>query len=58
MALALRWRNEGLDWGGRSWFFPEGEGDRYAKARYGALRVAADGTALLDGLLDEALAPL
>lgn len=58
VALALRWRNEGLDWGGRSWFFPEGEGDRYAKARYGTLRVAADGTALLAGLLDEELAPL
>ncbi len=58
VALAFRWRNEGLDWGGRSWFFPEGEGDRYAKARYGTLRVAADGTALLAGLLDEELSPL
>ncbi|MGA0582638.1 MAG: GDYXXLXY domain-containing protein, partial [Castellaniella sp.] len=58
VALAFRWRNEGLDWGGRSWFFPEGESDHYAKARYGTLRVAADGTALLAGLLDEELAPL
>jgi uncharacterized membrane-anchored protein len=58
VALAFRWRDHGMDWGARSWFFPEGQGERYAGARYGALRVAADGTALLAGLLDEERAPL
>ncbi|MHA3904541.1 GDYXXLXY domain-containing protein [Castellaniella sp. WN] len=58
VALAFRWRADGMDWGARSWFFPEGQGERYAKARYGVLRVAADGTALLAGLLDEGRAPL
>ncbi|CAM5184743.1 hypothetical protein CDEN61S_04021 [Castellaniella denitrificans] len=58
VALAFRWRDHGMDWGARSWFFPEGQGERYARARYGALRVAADGAALLAGLLDEERAPL
>ncbi len=58
VALAFRWRADEADWGARSWFFPEGEGERYAQARYGVLRVAADGTALLAGLLDEGRAPL
>lgn len=58
VALAFRWRDGEPDWGARSWFFPEGQGERYAGARYGALRVAADGTALLAGLLDEERAPL
>ncbi|MFV0282838.1 MAG: GDYXXLXY domain-containing protein [Castellaniella sp.] len=58
VALAVRWRDGRLDWGARNWFFPEGQGDRYAKARYGRLRVAKDGTALLSGLLDEQQSPL
>jgi uncharacterized membrane-anchored protein len=58
VALAFHWRDERIDWGARSWFFPEGQGERYAQARYGVLRVAADGTALLAGLLDGQLAPL
>jgi uncharacterized membrane-anchored protein len=41
-----------------AWFFPEGRGERYAEARYGELRVAEDGTALLTGLRDEARRPL
>ena len=33
-----------------AWFFKEGEGERWAKAKYGEFRVAADGRALLVGL--------
>lgn len=58
VALAFRWRAGEMDWGARSWFFPEGQAERYARARYGVLRVAVDGTALLSGLLDEEQAPL
>ncbi len=38
-----------------AWFFREGEADRFAQARFGELRVAADGRALLVGLADERL---
>lgn len=33
-----------------AWFFKEGEGACWAKAKHGELRVAADGAALLVGL--------
>ncbi|MGB6218709.1 MAG: GDYXXLXY domain-containing protein [Castellaniella sp.] len=58
LAIKFRWRNGEMDWGARHWFFPEGQGERYARARYGELRVAEDGTALLARLLDETRAPL
>lgn len=38
--------------------FPEGEGERWAQARFGEFRVDADGKALLVGLRGEDLAPL
>lgn len=38
-----------------AWFFKEGDGTRWAKARYGEFRVAADGRALLVGLRGENL---
>jgi uncharacterized membrane-anchored protein len=38
-----------------AWFFKEGEGARWAKAKYGEFRVAADGHALLVGLRGENL---
>lgn len=38
-----------------AWFFKEGEGARWAKAKYGEFRVAADGRALLVGLRGENL---
>ncbi|WP_326533381.1 GDYXXLXY domain-containing protein [Pseudorhodoferax sp.] len=41
-----------------AWFFREGDGERFARARYGEFRVAPDGQALLVGLADERLAPL
>lgn len=43
---------------GNSWFFPEGQAERYQPARYAELRVAADGTALIAGLRDEKRKPL
>lgn len=33
-----------------AWFFPEGQGERYAPAKYGELRVNDDGEALLSGM--------
>jgi uncharacterized membrane-anchored protein len=41
-----------------AWFFEEGRGDRFAGARFGELRVRADGQALLVGMADAALAPM
>lgn len=41
-----------------AWFFKEGEGERWAKAKYGEFRVAADGRALLVGLRGENLQDL
>ncbi|MGB6243074.1 MAG: GDYXXLXY domain-containing protein [Castellaniella sp.] len=58
VALAFRWRHDGVVFGADNWFFAEGRGEHFAKAQYGALRVAADGTALLAGLLDERLQAL
>ncbi len=36
-----------------AYFFPEGQGEHFARARYGEFRVNQDGVALLTGLLDE-----
>ncbi|WP_323018836.1 GDYXXLXY domain-containing protein [Castellaniella sp.] len=58
VALTFRWRKGRADFGADNWFFAEGQGERFAKAKYGVLRVAADGTALLAGLLDESQQPL
>lgn len=41
-----------------AWFFPEGQAERYAPARYGELRVNEDGEALLTGLRDDKRKPL
>ena len=41
-----------------AYFFAEGQGNAYAKARYGEFRVAPDGDAILTRLRDEALSPL
>ncbi len=59
--VAVRFRER--DWfeiriAGNAWFFPEGQGARYAPAGYGELRVDADGTALLVGLRDDKRKPL
>ncbi len=38
-----------------AWYFQEGQGEHWAKARYGEFRVAPDGRALLVGMRDGAL---
>jgi len=38
-----------------AWFFKEGDGARWSKARYGEFRVMPDGRALLVGMADEKL---
>ncbi|MBI2381610.1 MAG: GDYXXLXY domain-containing protein [Gammaproteobacteria bacterium] len=40
------------------WFFKEGEGERWEKARYGEFRVTAEGRALLVGMADGELKPI
>ena len=44
--------------GAESFFFEEGTAALYEPAKYGELRVAADGSSVLIGLRDEHLAPL
>ena len=39
--------------GAESYFFQEGDANKYEKAKYGALKVARDGEAVLVGLYDE-----
>jgi uncharacterized membrane-anchored protein len=41
-----------------AWFFAEGEGERWAAAKYGEFRVAPDGRALLVGMADANLKPI
>ena len=41
-----------------AWFFKEGDGVRWSKARYGEFRVMPDGKALLVGMADEQLRPI
>jgi len=58
--LLLRYRvREGtLKFATNAFFFQEGTGRRYEKARYGEFRVAADGEVLLTGLRGAELEPL
>jgi uncharacterized membrane-anchored protein len=52
----LRYRNRGgIRLGAESFFFQEGHAKYYEKARYGELRVAASGEAVLAGLAGERL---
>lgn len=39
--------------GAESYFFEEGKAEKFAKAKFGGLRVAADGNSILTGLYDE-----
>lgn len=41
-----------------AWFFKEGDGERWSKARYGEFRVMPDGRALLVGMADQDLRPI
>lgn len=50
--------NQGISVASDAWFFQEGDAQKFAGARYGELRVAKDGSALLVALLNEQLKPL
>jgi uncharacterized membrane-anchored protein len=41
-----------------AWFFEEGQGERYAAARFGEFRVDDDGEALLARMRDAGLQPM
>ncbi len=56
--LEYRKRDRGVRIVTDAYFFQEGHGDRYAKARYGEVRARSDGQALLVRLRDAGLAPL
>lgn len=54
--VLLRYRHRGgLRLGAETFFFQEGHADLYANARYGELRVDAEGNSVLVGLRDENL---
>lgn len=50
VVLRYRIRDRQPRFGTNAFFFQEGEAERYAAARYGEFRVAADGEAILTGL--------
>lgn len=56
--LRYRMRNGVARIATNAFFFEEGHARDYAKARFGELRVAADGEAILTGLRDAQRAPL
>jgi uncharacterized membrane-anchored protein len=56
--LTYRVRGGRLQLGTSAFYFQEGTAEVYAAARYGELRVAADGTTLLVGLMDADRRPL
>jgi len=55
VALKLRLRDDRPSIGPNAFFFQEGQGAVFEHARWGELRVADDGRALLTALYDEAL---
>lgn len=56
--LEYTYENFRLKIGGGAFFFQEGLGQLYARARYALIRVDADGRAIIAGLLDENKRPL
>jgi len=58
LALKARVRKGGVRLGSDAYYFREGTGRRYEKARFGEFRVGPNGEMLLVRLLDEALAAL
>lgn len=52
--LRFRKRGQRVRLASDAWFFEEGQWDTYRGARFGELRVAADGEAVLTGLRNEA----
>jgi len=55
IALKIRLRDRGISIGPNAFFFQEGQGAVYARARWGELRVDDSGRALLAALRDENL---
>jgi uncharacterized membrane-anchored protein len=47
------WRRPRLDYGAQSFFFQEGDAERFAPARYAILRVAENGSTVLTDLAGE-----
>ncbi len=58
VVLRYRQRRWQTRLGAEAYYFQEGTADRYAKARYGELRVATSGESVLVGLRDEDRTPL
>ena len=58
LLLRFKVRGHRVRLGAESFFFQEGLAERYDKAKYGELRVAADGSSVLVGLRDSELQPL
>ena len=58
LLLHYKVRGHRVRLGAESFFFQEGHADHYARAKYGELRVADDGTSVLVGLRDAELQPL
>ena len=50
---AKKWRN--IDIGAESFFFQEGKGEKYQKAKYGGLMIDSSGKSILVGLYDKDL---
>lgn len=56
--IAYVWRGRRVDVGAPSFFFEEGTAEAYARARFGELRLAENGSSVLVGLRDAELRPL
>jgi len=56
--LAFKVRNHRVRIVTDAWFFPEGQAEHFAAAKYGEFRVGSDGTGLLVRMLDGELQPL
>ena len=52
LLLRFKFRSHRVRLGAESFFFQEGHADRYDRAKYGELRVTADGSSVLVGLRD------
>jgi uncharacterized membrane-anchored protein len=58
LLLRYKVRRGNVRLGAEAFFFQEGHGERYDKARYGELRVTEDGASVLVGLRDAGREPL
>jgi uncharacterized membrane-anchored protein len=58
LLLRYKVRKGRVHLGAESFFFQEGHAERYARAKYGELRVATDGSSVLVGLRDAGRQPL